>query len=425
MLDAVILAAGRGERLKPFTDTRPKTLIPIMEKPLIHYVMKTLRAVGVRRVFIVVHYLKEKIFEFLREGADYGMDVEYVDQGKPLGTGHALLPLADKIQGKFVVFYGDILLFSDEPLKKMVHSGNYAILATRVRDPWNYGVLMVREGRLEGVVEKPSTNIPSNLINGGVYVLGPEIFTFLRKIEPSPRGEIELTSALHEMCKTIDIEVVEVEESDWGELGKPWDILELNKRMLLKEVEGGKSNIRGVIEKNVVIKGPLIVEEEATILSGAYIEGPVYVGRRARVGPNCYIRPFTVIGEGVRVGNACEIKASVLMKGAHVSHLSYVGDSVLGEGVNFGAGTITANLRFDDKPVAMFLKNKKVSSGRRKLGAFVGDYVKTGVHVSFMPGVKVGAYSWIAPGAVIYRDVPPKSFVKVEEGFLKTIRRSP
>jgi len=100
------------------------------------------------------------------------------------------------------------------------------------------------------------------------------------------------------------------------------------------------------------------------------------------------------------------------MENVHVAHLSYIGDSILCENVNFGAGTITANLRFDDKPVKMMIKDQLVSTGRRKLGAVVGGYVKTGINVSLMPGVKVGSYSWIAPGAVVYRDIPSKKFYR-------------
>ncbi|NPA76799.1 MAG: nucleotidyl transferase, partial [Candidatus Diapherotrites archaeon] len=133
------------------------------------------------------------------------------------------------------------------------------------------------------------------------------------------------------------------------------------------------------------------------VRNGAYVVGPAYIGPGAVVGPNAYVRSYSFIGAGARVGNAVEIKASVLMDGAHVSHLSYVGDSVLGPHVNFGAGTITANLRFDDRPI------RGVS---RKMGAFVGEGVKTGVHVSLMPGVRVGAGAWIFPGAVVYSDVP-------------------
>jgi bifunctional UDP-N-acetylglucosamine pyrophosphorylase/glucosamine-1-phosphate N-acetyltransferase len=128
------------------------------------------------------------------------------------------------------------------------------------------------------------------------------------------------------------------------------------------------------------------------------------------VGPNCYLRPYTYLCKGVRVGNACEIKGSILMENCHVGHLSYIGDSVLGANCNLGAGTITANLRFDDLPVKMNVKDEPVSS-RRKLGAFLGDDVKTGINVSLFPGVKVGSDSWIGPHVPLNEDIPPQTLV--------------
>ncbi len=176
-------------------------------------------------------------------------------------------------------------------------------------------------------------------------------------------------------------------------------------------VKGSKFN--GVIESNVSIKGNnIVIEDGALIRSGTYIEGPVYIGSGAVIGPNARIRPYSVICNDSVVGFSVEVKESLIMEHVHVSHLSYVGDSIICEGVNFGAGTITANLRFDDKPVKVTIKDRRVSTGRRKFGAIIGGCVKTGINVSLMPGVKVGSYSWIAPGAVVYEDVPPRSFLR-------------
>ncbi|RLI33379.1 hypothetical protein DRO56_01865, partial [Candidatus Bathyarchaeota archaeon] len=158
------------------------------------------------------------------------------------------------------------------------------------------------------------------------------------------------------------------------------------------------------------------VEEGARVRAGAYIEGPVLIGRGSDIGPNCYIRPSTSIGEEVRIGNACEVKNSIIMDRTHVAHLSYVGDSVLGSGCNLGAGTITANIRFDKRNVRMNIKGRRIDSGRRKLGTFMGDDAQTGINVSLMPGVKVGPGSWIAPGLTVYEDVPPWTFLQAERG---------
>jgi NDP-sugar pyrophosphorylase family protein len=140
------------------------------------------------------------------------------------------------------------------------------------------------------------------------------------------------------------------------------------------------------------------------VRSGAYVEGPVVIQSGADVGPNAYVRGATVIGSGVRVGNAVEVKNSILMKGATVGHLSYVGDSVLGADVNFGAGTTVANLRHDDANVRMRVKGGPVDTGRRKLGVVVGDGTKTGINTSINAGVKLGAKTRTPPGKPITRD---------------------
>jgi bifunctional UDP-N-acetylglucosamine pyrophosphorylase/glucosamine-1-phosphate N-acetyltransferase len=148
------------------------------------------------------------------------------------------------------------------------------------------------------------------------------------------------------------------------------------------------------------------------VKSGSYIEGPVYVGEGAVVGPNAYLRPGTSLGKGAKVGAGCEVKNSIVHDDAKIPHLCYVGDSVLGKGVSLGAGTITANLKFNDSHVESRVKREMVDSGQRKLGAILGDGAKTGINVSIFPGVKIGADAWIGPGAIVRADVPSSSRVR-------------
>jgi bifunctional N-acetylglucosamine-1-phosphate-uridyltransferase/glucosamine-1-phosphate-acetyltransferase GlmU-like protein len=172
--------------------------------------------------------------------------------------------------------------------------------------------------------------------------------------------------------------------------------------------------VAGSIDKAARVEGKVVIEEGAELLPGAYIEGPAWISRGCRVGPNCHIRQYSYLCRDVRVGNGCEVKASILMERSHVGHLSYLGDSIVGADSNLGAGTITANLRFDGLPVKMRVKGASVDTGRRKLGAFLGDGVKTGINVSLFPGVKVGPQSWIGPHVALDSDVPPKTLVTLK-----------
>jgi bifunctional UDP-N-acetylglucosamine pyrophosphorylase/glucosamine-1-phosphate N-acetyltransferase len=198
-----------------------------------------------------------------------------------------------------------------------------------------------------------------------------------------------------------------ISSESWTDIGYPWDLLEANRKMLSR----AKPAIKGEVEEEAHVKGTLILEENARIRSGAYIEGPVYIGVGSSVGPNCYLRPFTSIGNYANVGNACEVKNSLIFDGTHVSHLSYVGDSIIGENCNLGAETLTGNLRFDKKSVKVKVKNVLIDSGRKKLGAIIGDNVEVGIGVKIMPGIKVGPHSWIGPNVVLYRDIATKTYV--------------
>jgi bifunctional UDP-N-acetylglucosamine pyrophosphorylase/glucosamine-1-phosphate N-acetyltransferase len=205
--------------------------------------------------------------------------------------------------------------------------------------------------------------------------------------------------------------VVKISQDDWVDIGRPWDLFEANRWAL----ERMDHKVRGFIENGAHLVGPVTVAETARIRSGAYIEGPALIDEESDIGPNCYIRSYTSIGKKVRIGNACEIKNSIIMDNVHIGHLSYVGDSILGEYCNLGAGTVTANYRLDGGTIKMVVKDKVVDSGRTKLGVVLGDNVKAGINALFMPGVKVGCNSWIGPNVVVQRDVAADTVVLLKQ----------
>jgi bifunctional UDP-N-acetylglucosamine pyrophosphorylase/glucosamine-1-phosphate N-acetyltransferase len=202
-------------------------------------------------------------------------------------------------------------------------------------------------------------------------------------VQLSERGEYELTDALNQLAARESIAMVEL--FSWMEIGRPWDILAANEILLREQTP----QILGEVEAGAILKGAVSVGQGSIIRSGAYIQGPVLIGQDCDIGPNCYIRPTTCIGDRVRVGNAVEVKNSAIMSGSKIGHLSYVGDSIIGEGCNFGAGTICSNLRHDRKNIKSYVKGEKVDSGRRKLGAVMGDNVMTGINTSIYPGTVI------------------------------------
>ena len=144
--------------------------------------------------------------------------------------------------------------------------------------------------------------------------------------------------------------------------------------------------------------------------------------KEVKIGPHARIRPFTSLEANVVVGLGCDVKNSIIMNGSKVPHLSYVGDSILGEHCNLGAGTMTANVRFDKRTIRMSIKNQMVDSGREKLGVIMGDHAETGINVSLKPGVRIGSGSWVGPGAIVSEDLPTGKVLLVKQGHITKTR---
>ncbi|MFW6000698.1 MAG: bifunctional sugar-1-phosphate nucleotidylyltransferase/acetyltransferase, partial [Halorubrum sp.] len=220
----------------------------------------------------------------------------------------------------------------------------------------------------------------------------------------SERGEYEITTTIDLMLDADGRIDVAQYDGTWLDVGRPWELLAANELALAALDDDDESAVSGTVEEDVHLHGPVVVEEGARVRSGAYVEGPALIREGADVGPNAYVRGSTVVGPDAHVGHSVEVKNSVLMADASVGHLSYVGDSVLGRAVNFGAGTNVANLRHDGENVRQTVKGDRVDTGRRKLGAIVGDEAKTGINTALNAGVKLGAGETTAPGESLTRD---------------------
>ena len=390
-MQAIVLAAGEGSRMRPLTTSRPKVMLPIAGKPLLEHIIRRAHGAGADRFVLVVGYGAESVRSYFGDGSRLNLHIDYAQQAKQLGTGHALMAAESLAEDRFLVINGDVL--PDAASLREMARGGVAVSAIKVDDPKRYGVFTEKNGYFESVVEK-SANPPSNLANAGIYLLQRGIFDILRAAPLSVRGEYELTDGLNLLATQEKIRIVENES--WLEIGRPWDILAANE-VLLQDIE---PCILGEVEPGARLLGKVSIGRGTVVRSGAYIVGPIIIGEDCDIGPNCYIRPSTCIGNDVRVGNAVEIKNCAIMNGTKIGHLSYVGDSVIGEICNFGAGTICSNLRHDKGKIKSYVKGERVDSGRRKLGVIMGDGVMTGINTSIYPGTVIESGFQGLPAAI-------------------------
>ncbi len=388
-MKAVILAAGEGSRMRPLTYTRPKVMLPIANRPILEHLITEVAAAGIKEFVFVVGYHDEQVRGYFGDGGKWGLKIEYVTQRKPLGTADAVKSVKPLVEGNFLVMNGDIIA-SRRDIAKMADKQDNTMGIREVKDVRGLGVVEVKNGDIIRICEK-TENPPSNMANTGLYLFTPDIFEAIEKTPQSVRGEYEITTSL-QLLLGQDIKIGYRKIEYWLDCSYPWDLLTANEALM------DRHDIKnlGRLEDNAVIQGDVCIGKHTLIRSGCYIVGPVIIGSDCDIGPNCYIRPFASIGDKCRVGAAVEIKSSIIMKETKIPHHCYIGDSVIGEKCNFGCGTKIANLRLDKKNVFV----NGIDTGKRKMGAIIGDGVQTGINSSLNVGSLIGNNAVIGPGAV-------------------------
>ena len=373
-MQAIILAAGNGVRFHPFSENKPKPLFSFLGKTTIEHNLSELNGL-VNEVLVVVGYKKEMIMDAL--GDNYGkIRIKYIEDNDVCGTGSSARLAKDFLEDKFIILNGDDF-YSKEDIKKVID--NYpSILVKEHNNPTGFGVVIEKDGYLEELIEKPKETC-SNLVNTGLYCLNKNIFDL--NIEKSERGEYELTDYIKKSKEIINV----CKASFWSPASYPWDIFNAFSDLFsrIKKTRDCK------IEKGAMISKEAIIKKGTIIKSGSYIEGKVFIGENCIIGPNCLIKGDSSIEDNCKIGHSVEIKNSIIGKRTNINHLSYIGDSIIGENCNLGAGTITANLRHDKNNVKVKVKESLIDSGRLKLGVMMGDNIKTGIGTLIYPGRKI------------------------------------
>ena len=398
--EALILAAGKGTRMWPLTDNMPKPLLPLCGISIIEQQIAALKKVGVKNINILIGHRMKEISDLLGNGKKYGVKINYIVQSEQKGTGHAVSLAEKHVKDSFFCLNGDTLI-DEKNLKLLSKKDNkMAMMVTTVDDGSNYGVIKSENGILSSIVEKGISGKSS--INAGIYLFNKKIFTSLKSIKKSIRGELELTDAL------LSNKIYTIEyEGFWKDIGLPWDLLTANE-FFIDQIKNEK---KSDIEDNVTIKGEIYIGKNTIIKAGTYIEGPIWIGDDCIIGPNAYLRKGTVLCGNNKVGASSEIKNSILLENAKAPHHNYVGDSIIGKNCNLGSGTKIANLRLDKKEINVVHKGKLVNTGRKKMGVIMGDNVATGINSSINSGTIIGSDTKIGPNTLISGTYESKSLI--------------
>jgi len=385
-MKALVLTGGAGRHLVPFSVSRPKTMTVVAGGSLMRRTLTHLREVGVTDVTVVLGQNGDKVRATFNDGQDMGLSLAYVEQDRPRGIADAILAARRRFNpGEyFILAYGDVVT-SANPFHQALQSFNSfkaPIAGVCLPGPptGRYGNVYLSGTRITKIVEKPAISGLGNYVLAGLFVLPSETFSLLERW-----GDMEqVFSALIESPSLN----ASIWEEGWIDVEYPWDVLAAN-RMVMDTWEQAEISRNAVVEGNVTFSGPVRVEAGSILKSGAVLAGPCYIGRNCYVGNNVLVRSYSSLGPGSMIGYGVELKNCVLFGNSKVGRLSFVGDSVIGENVDIGSGTMTINENLDQSNVSVDVLGEPVDSGLAKLGAFIGD------------DVKIGAGNTLAAGTVL------------------------
>jgi bifunctional UDP-N-acetylglucosamine pyrophosphorylase/glucosamine-1-phosphate N-acetyltransferase len=383
---AVILAGGESSRFWPL-NYQHKSLFKIMGRPLIWYTLTALAGAGIKEA-VVVQGAKRDIEKELGGYKIRGLKIKYLVQGKPQGMGNALLQAKTLIRERFLILNAE-RIDAEEILKelKQHHRFGAVLFGQKTKTPELFGILRIKKGKALEIVEKPKVRPPSDIKVVGVYLLEPEFFKYYQKTKKH-QYDFEDALSLYMKEKKTEVILLKRPEEETPSLKYPWQLFLASKYLFDKYL--GKEEVK--TGKNVKIH------------RGAVIKGPCYIGDNCLIGNNSIVRDYSNLENGVVVGALAEVTRSIFQQNVH-THSGYFGDSIFGEDCRVGAGTVTANARFDRREIQAVVKNEKTATGLRSLGVICGRNTKIGINVSLMPGILVGSDSIIGPHSLIKKNI--------------------
>jgi len=415
-MQAIILAAGASSRFWPINGHH-KSIIKIMGKPLIFWLIEGLKKRGIKEIIVVQGPKKEVEKEIKKY--KISLPIKYIIQPNPTGTGDAILRTEKFIKEQFFLLNDERIDAEEhiDPILKKFRKdkSKLILLAGETKTPWLYGILKVKKDKVIDLIEKPKPGKePSNLKIIGTYFLPKEFLTYLKRV---PAHMYSLEDALLLYAKEKEARIVNFKKETFA-LKYPWHLFEIRNyifdKFLKRKIENSAK-----IGKNVIIDGKVYIGKNVKIFEGAIIKGPCYIGDNCIVGNNAFIRDYSNLENEVLIGAFAEIKKCIFQENCH-THSGYFGDSIFKEGCRIGAGTITANVRIDRETVKSTVKGEKIDTGLNCFGTIVGKNTKIGINVSLMPGIFIGSNCQIGPHSIVLNNIEDDTnFYTKTEGVIK------
>lgn len=418
-ITAVLLSGGESTRFWPLKE---KNTFVFQGKEFLYWHYQQLIRVGIKKCIVVVNRNSRDSIRSI--SIPEGLTVHFVVQ-KDEGMGQAVAALDGLLREEPILILNASDYYSDNFMTsfvKRIQEENTMILgAVRLSNYFPGGYLRFNKDKtVAEIVEKPQKGTePSNIgrIVADYYPKASIIINAVKSVGDDPtNGYEKAMSTVIVNGLTCLAEITEF--SNWRPIKYPWHILSVMNRMFSSMEE---QHIHSSVEmkKNVVIEGAVIIEEGVKIFEGTKIVGPVYIGKNTIIGNNNIIRQSN-IGAKVVTGFSTDITRSYIGNNCWF-HTNYIGDSVIGNNVSMGSGTVCANLRLDDEEITSVVKGEKINTGKNKLGAIIGNNVRIGVNSSIMPGIKIGQNSFIGAGVVVDVDVEENKFIFFKNGTLTTV----
>ncbi len=417
LMNAILIVAGKSNRFWPFKE---KNLFPLCGTTLIEHQIRLLKDVGFasKEIIIVAGKHNRKEISSIAKGYTI-VEQENLDRGMQGALESALRHMKCKeilvMSGNDIVEKAAVLRVIEVGKKATVDG---VLLAKHVDTYFPGGYIVAKGSRITKIIEKPGQGKePSDLVNIVLHLHkdSQALLHTLGKIESNDDG---YEKAITSLLSTHNYQAATYNGS-WFPVKYPWHLLDLLPQFLAKQTRNIHKT--SVIHPTAVIDGPVVISEGVKVLAHSTIVGPAYIGANTVIANNTLVRESS-IGENCVIGFGTEVARSILANNVW-THMSYVGDSILGNNVSLGGGTTTGNLRLDEREISSVIKDIAIPTGRRKVGSMIGEHCRLGIHTTIAPGIKTGENSFIESACYLTEDIQQDSFVNMKNGVC-TIRKN-